>query len=787
MRRTSYQVLAASAASFALAFLLPSAPLGGVRGMLVVLPVVAALFASVGRAAARHHASLSTPSTRPSALETALWAGWILLALQHFRLGLPGSSAMVAAAGIVLAGARVGKLALGLYRRIALADLWPFFALPLALYLFAWPWTTMARAPDGDEPYYLLLTHSLAEDGDVDLADDYRDEAWRSFTTVPVAPQPGDPTGPNGEVYSRHSALLPFVLAPLYLLAGPFGAQLGMLALAAAAAAAGLAAARMRYPHRPRGLLAVWMLLAFTPPLLLYAGQFWVEVPAALLTALCLRSLAQLAGSAGAGASPPSRRELFALALPLVALPLLKLRFLAVALPLGALAVARLRSSARRRRELLWLVLATLFALALWNLLRFGNPLRMYAGGDLAILDVPWIDHLRGDLGLFFDLAFGLFALSPIWLLIVPALFLALQQGRLRGSDLSPAPSQGLAELAALVPYIVLIGMRREWYGGWSPPFRYGVVLLPALALLLPALFGTKRPAAPLRWLCSTLAALSAVLALVYLVHPAWTYSLANGSSRLVDELSQAFAVDLARLFPSMVRLRMATWLVPSVVALAALAIGIAGTFTAARPNLEERRRRWRPRSVWPLAAVGLLLLWSGLLLAAARLPTARIEFEDAWMRHRGGALFPERWMVDRTRFDGGWALRPGNEIAARPVAGGTSCSLAIRLASTADRQTSFHLEVRSGDRLVASLPVSGSAGSGLAHRDLPWVEVETGTFAYAAGEELRFRVIAPVAPVAPVAPTPPIPPAPPTPLIIPPADEPRGLLVLDRAEVVWN
>ncbi len=63
--------------------------------------------------------------------------------------------------------------------------------------------------PDGDEPYYLLLTHSLADDGDVDLADEYREAAWRSFTTVPVAPQPGDPTGTHGEIYSRHSALLP--------------------------------------------------------------------------------------------------------------------------------------------------------------------------------------------------------------------------------------------------------------------------------------------------------------------------------------------------------------------------------------------------------------------------------------------------------------------------------------------------------------------------------------------------------------------------------------------------
>ena len=35
-------------------------------------------------------------------------------------------------------------------------------------------------------------------------------------------------------------------------------------------------------------------------------------------------------------------------------------------------------------------------------------------------------------------------------------------------------------------------------------------------------------------------------------------------------------------------------------------------------------------------------------------------------MTHRGGALFPERWTVDRTRFDGGWALRPGGRARGR-------------------------------------------------------------------------------------------------------------------------
>ncbi|MDQ1348258.1 MAG: hypothetical protein QG573_1632, partial [Acidobacteriota bacterium] len=299
----------------------------------------------------------------------------------------------------------------------------------------------------------------------------------------------------------------------------------------------------------------------------------------------------------------------------------------------------------------------------------------------------------------------------------------------------------------------------------WSPPFRYGVVLLPALALVLAPLFSAKRPAPGLRWLCALLAALSATVALVYLVHPAWAYSLANGSSRLLDELSGNFAGDLVRLFPSMVRVRPATWIVPIALSAAVLAIAIAGG------KVRGSRCR-RPRFLWHCSAVGLLLLWGGLLAAAQRLPTSRIEFEDTWVTHQRGALFPERWTADRTRFDGGWALTLGGQVSVRPVAGGASCRLAIRLLPAIAAVAPLALEVRAGERLVAALPLPTNAtsrASAMAPEALPWVTLEAGPFALAGGEELAFRAVALAISGAAG------------------ADSARSFVVLDRADLVWQ
>ena len=163
---------------------------------------------------------------------------------------------------------------------------------------------------------------------------------------------------------------------------------------------------------------------------------------------------------------------------------------------------------------------------------------------------------------------------------------------------------------------------------------------------------------------------------------------------------------------------------------------------------------------MWPLAALCLLLAWCSLLLAAARLPTARIEFEDAWVEHRGGALFPERWTVDRTRFDGGWALSRNSEVAARPIPAGATCRLAIRLLSAATQLAPLALEVRAGDRLVVTLPLAPAEIAGDA--PLPWTTLTTEPFPLASGEALRFRATGP-----------------------PGAG--RSFVVLDRAEVTWK
>jgi hypothetical protein len=525
--------------------------------------------------------------------------------------------------------------------------------------------------------------------------------------------------------------MLPLLLALPYRLAGAPGAFATMGALAAALAwlflrlaadrfgapadgaapSAAVAAGGDRAAASAGGALLAWALFAFAPPLLLYSHQVWVEVPAALLVVLALDALP------GVGRRRGATLLFWAM---VVLLPLLKLRFAVFA---GLLAVLAWWRSGRRVRGLAAIAagMALLFAAILaFNRARFDAALKTY-GLEQLLPESPADVILLRALGLFFDAGFGVLAAAPLWLLLFPA-FVALLRRRRRLA----------AEIAFLVtPYLLLVCFRREWFGGWSPPFRYGVTTLPLLALALVPLFAQRRRGGA-RLLLAALATATAGLTLLWLAVPGWTYSLADGGNFLLAALGQELRLDLVRLLPSAIRPRAASWWWP----LVALPLVLL---------LWRWPRRPRPVLV-ALGAALALVAPAAALVAAARLPTRVVELEDPQVATSGGALFPSRWTFDRPRFRGAWHLAGGSTAEAPVVPGGAR--LRLRLWCQAETGAA-QLVVGAGQTILAATTVPAA----------PWRAVDLGPFAWPPGR-------------------------PPLVLALDPASAP---LLVDRVELDWE
>ncbi|MEM7349490.1 MAG: hypothetical protein AAF657_01705 [Acidobacteriota bacterium] len=709
LRQTLLEGLLAIAAALAMASALApqAASDDPFRGTLSLVPLVVAALRALERHGSPGDKIVATGERR---LAAVAFAALFVVALHRHRFGLVVTDWFLAAGLLLLLLHRVARLLLVfrplLGRHLPRRPSGVFFLLPLIVYLAIQPWSSQHRQPDGDEPYYLLITHSLAHDLDLDLTNNYAAD-WRRFMDRRIEPQPGDPLGPQGEKYSRHSFLLPLALAPAYRIAERAGAMALMAVMTAALAWMLLRLAHHYAPRCPGAALLAYGLFAFSPPLLLYSYQIWVEVPAALLLTLALDRLLVLRQ-----AQRISWRQLALLVVPIAILPILKLRFGLLIGPLLLLVWWRLRNL---RATLAW-GLGSLGGLAAgllaFNLWRFGNPLRIYQWSILDLSVYSAGDFLRGAIGIFYDAAFGLFGCAPIWLLLLPA-FGWLAQRR----------SSLLTDLAVLsVPYLLFMVPRIEWFGGWSPAFRYPLVLLPLLALtLVPLLEGRRRPA--LRALIAGLGSMTLVLTLMWVVFPGWTYNFADGRTHFLDEAGVRLGADVARFFPSTVRPRPATWLW-----LAASLLLIPLGYRWSRSPASVRVSPARDAVSW---GVAMVLLALPVVAAAGRLwPSQEVHLEDGFVRKEGGVVYPSPWTLQRPRYQGGWTLAPGGQLTAPVAPGGERVEIELH-SRLEDGGRTAELYLAAGPTHLETVTVSSAQ----------WVEMPLGPFDWPAGEPLVIRL----------------------------------------------
>ena len=470
----------------------------------------------------------------------------------------------------------------------------------IAAIVYAVAIPAMLRTPiDGDEPFYLLVTESVARDFDLDLANQYR-ALDRSETGRPdLVPQYGDPKGPNGEQYSRHEPFLSLLLLPGYLAGGLHGA-IAIVALFGVL----LVRSTVRWMEdegiSDDAARAVFPFFAFGPPVLFYATRIWPEVPAAFCYVEALRGL---------------RNRRIQRWLPaLLGLVLLKLRFVLVAIGLFLRWL---------RRSTIAFAIAVIAIPLLIAYFATGSATTVHTWREL----IPGGDYARGFFGLLADGMSGIAFRAPFFLF---GLFAVT-----RWRSMPPGFRDGI--LASLI-YILYLLPRLEWFGGWAPPLRYIVFLMPVLALGAAAVWDRVS-----RGAIALVAAWTTALVIHGVAYPYRLFHLSNGENPVGEWLSHAHQADFSRLFPSFIRMNEAAWIGAAAIVML-IAFGV---------------RRWRFDVVIPLFALALA---AGFTFA--RQPASRVEFEDAHIVHKGGDLYPEVYAVMRVAFRGGWVIEAGDSMS---------------------------------------------------------------------------------------------------------------------------
>lgn len=340
---------------------------------------------------------------------------------------------------------------------------------------------TYGARTSGDEPQYLLSALSLGDDGDLDISDELRDEAYRPFSEIGVDRQT-TPLDPSGRQVSPHDPLLPIVLAPATALGGWSAAKATLAAVAGAVAAAAMWVSVRRFGVRPPVAALVVASTSVAVPLAPYGSQIYPELPAALVVLLVVAALTS------------ARCDLARTSLVvagLIALPWLSVKYLPVGLVLG---VGFLAWSRRERglQVLAVVVLAVAGAAYLWLHHRIYGGWTVYAAGDhfadtgeLSVVGtrVDLAGRARRLAGLLVDRHFGIGPWAPVWFL-APVAVAALARRR---------PPGGVLLVAALAVGWLNATFVALTMHGWWVPGRQIVIVLPLAAVAM-AWFVDRRP-----------------------------------------------------------------------------------------------------------------------------------------------------------------------------------------------------------------------------------------------------------------------------------------------------
>jgi len=451
----------------------------------------------------------------------------------------------------------------------------------------------------GDEPHYLVITHSLLVDHDLKIENNHARGDYRAFFGGPLKPDYLR-RGLNEEIYSIHAPGLPALLLPAYALAGVQGAVAMMCLFAALAALAVFDLAGL--VGGTRAAWATWAGTCLTIPFVPHAWAIYPEMAGAAIVAWALVWCAE--SKTGTSWQWLWRGACLAM------LPWLHTKFVVFLPSLTLLLVFSSWRQWRHHGALLAPVALSSIAWLTFFYVVYGtvDPQAPYGGSVAQFVKLENIP--RSLAGSFFDPKFGMIVYAPIYVGVLIGLPILLRQRRWTAF--------GASAIMVAMLYVLTSARYYMWWGGSSAPARFLVPVVPLLAPMLAALF------ARVRW--GLLAAHMWALLLVSLGVSALgitapsqfvLFSSPHGVARILEWLQGGS--PLAAAVPTFTEEQ---WLEP----LGRLTLWIGSALAAAAIVLVIRRRRPAGRTglFWPMFSEGVMFAAIASLVAGPFSPPVR-------------------------------------------------------------------------------------------------------------------------------------------------------------------
>jgi len=363
----------------------------------------------------------------------------------------------------------------------------------------------------GDEPSYLLITQSMVLDKDVNLWNDCFDRNHGvTFHNNRAGPHKATYDTENQRIYSIHNVGLSVLFAPFLWISLKTGVPVRFLCTCVMNVIALVLVATVytfsrRVSQSTVAAFAATLFASLSLPWLVYSSQLYPELLASLLS---VGGLAAFTAEGDRG-----RRYKWALlgGASVALLPWLNIRY-------GILSAGLCLALALYHwKDIRYLVAALIPSMIsapalMWRFhVWYGSvmpsaPLK--AQGTEGLLAVTTVGMFKNLLGILADINLGLWTWAPVYALVPAGLcLLFLRKRRLL-----------VAMLVVAGPYTLLLMSFKDWFGGFCPPTRYLMCVVPISVPALATLLASRPHRA--RWIFFLLSGMGSVLFVLRAIQP---------------------------------------------------------------------------------------------------------------------------------------------------------------------------------------------------------------------------------------------------------------------------
>ena len=435
---------------------------------------------------------------------------------------------------------KIGVLLIFLFRdfngssekRIDYALKTKIFVIPLVFFFALTFLDVCCRQLSGDEPHYLLATHSLIHDFDFSLLNNYEDEDYLSFYPEFLENRNAlEHSGTN--MLNQLGFGFPYLLLPGYALLGRLGAQLTLNIITAWLIL--ILTEIIVFLGSGRGIKIVLPVTLFSCPFVIYSRAIYPEMLIAFLSLYLVRLLIMKDD-----VSCKLNLSIILLSFLLIITKLKNLFFLLIFL---LVAMKKYVPSKKVYIKAVILISILIIYIPFMDYYLFGEILYEKVVRYLSSL---FIKGPVGFLGLLFDQEFGLLIASPVFILVLIELFLFLFKCKSKDTKF-----KYLAIL--LIANYSFTGFWQLWHGLSTPAPRYLVPLIPLLLIFL-AKSWEKRSGFLFYFLNVIFLSLTIIYGFLLNLVPDYWYNWCDGSNTLLENMGKFLEVDLVVLLPSFIR-----------------------------------------------------------------------------------------------------------------------------------------------------------------------------------------------------------------------------------------